>query len=370
MAMYNENFSPYQQNLQHRHNEWQSTHPLNYGFGEYASTATNPSLWFNSEGLSSLNITGKNGVPYTSPAYGANQRQFLSPSIGFGGVDMGWLSFSTQQELLKLARPPYSYSALIAMAIQSSQDGKLTLNQIYHYVAKNFPFYKKSHAGWQNSIRHNLSLNDCFKKVPRDEDDPGKGSYWTVDKNCKKMFDNGSFRRKRNRRGNTNLKSSEVSHTTEDDAVTNLTETDGIFLENLANSPGSTQSTSPPPVSMDDNPCFRAFLSNVNSVRADNRCSNLRPVFMGENGEKLSRQSSHSPTGNTLFKCNSGHATEHRLNDYPPGLIDVKRKVIGPSITLPPLWYIGKGTRLMRCSNLCHVDFEFLLILRESRPGT
>lgn len=28
----------------------------------------------------------------------------------------------------------------------------------------------------------------------------GKGSYWTLDPNCEKMFDNGNFRRRRRRR--------------------------------------------------------------------------------------------------------------------------------------------------------------------------
>ncbi|NXY38812.1 FXI1E protein, partial [Pomatorhinus ruficollis] len=97
-------------------------------------------------------------------------------------------------------RPPYSYSALIAMAIHSAPGRRRTLSQIYQFVAENFPFYRRGGAGWQNSIRHNLSLNECFRKVPRGHDEPGKGSYWTLDPNCEKMFDNGNFRRRRKRR--------------------------------------------------------------------------------------------------------------------------------------------------------------------------
>ncbi|XP_063270508.1 forkhead box L3 isoform X2 [Prinia subflava] len=66
------------------------------------------------------------------------------------------------------------------------------------------PAYRSNQRAWQNSIRHNLSLNSCFVKVPRTEgNEKGKGNYWSFATGCESMldlFENGNYRRRRRRR--------------------------------------------------------------------------------------------------------------------------------------------------------------------------
>lgn len=80
----------------------------------------------------------------------------------------------------KTRRPGASYAELITMAIESSPCNQLSLKDIYSWISNTFPYFELSKTGWQNSVRHNLSLNKCFYKVPRTEENPGKGSYWRI----------------------------------------------------------------------------------------------------------------------------------------------------------------------------------------------
>ena len=75
----------------------------------------------------------------------------------------------------------------------------LPLSEIYKFIMDNFPYYRKNTQRWQNSLRHNLSFNDCFIKIPRRPDRPGKGAYWTLHPKAIAMFENGSLLRRRKR---------------------------------------------------------------------------------------------------------------------------------------------------------------------------
>lgn len=101
---------------------------------------------------------------------------------------------------IRRPKPPFSYIALIAMAIRDSGNGRLTLAEINNYLIEKFPFFRGSYTGWRNSVRHNLSLNDCFLKVLRDPSRPwGKDNYWMLNPNSEYTFADGVFRRRRKR---------------------------------------------------------------------------------------------------------------------------------------------------------------------------
>jgi len=96
----------------------------------------------------------------------------------------------------KYSKPKMSYAQLICEAILHSKDNQLTLSEIYAEIHRRHPYYLLENRNWQNSIRHNLTLNKCFVKVPRSSNE-GRGSYWTMEKGAENII----FRRQSGSRG-------------------------------------------------------------------------------------------------------------------------------------------------------------------------
>lgn len=67
------------------------------------------------------------------------------------------------------------------MAIQASPNKQCTLSEIYQFLHNKFEFFRGGYTGWKNSVRHNLSLNEVFIKLPK-----GKSSQ--IDKLLVKKF--------------------------------------------------------------------------------------------------------------------------------------------------------------------------------------
>lgn len=124
---------------------------------------------------------------------------------GGGMLSAGNSSFNDFQppatsQSLENEKPPYSYAQLIVQSISASPEKQLTLSGIYSFISKNYPYYRNgANKGWQNSIRHNLSLNRYFIKVPRLQDEPGKGSFWRIDPNSELKLIDQSYRKRRQR---------------------------------------------------------------------------------------------------------------------------------------------------------------------------
>ncbi|KAJ5384486.1 Winged helix-turn-helix transcription repressor DNA-binding [Penicillium concentricum] len=136
--------------------------------------------------------------PPRSPDTAGQRTAKQSPLYNRGMMMESTEEIDYSKDSSKDLKPPYSYATLIAQAIFSSEEEKLTLNSIYNWIMDKYAFYRHSQSGWQNSIRHNLSLNKAFQKVPRRTDEPGKGMKWQIAVEYRE-----EYRKKQTRKGGT-----------------------------------------------------------------------------------------------------------------------------------------------------------------------
>ncbi|XP_073540042.1 forkhead box protein J1 [Phyllobates terribilis] len=130
------------------------------------------------------------GMPHTP---GKPTSSSTSRAAHLGLQPMEEIDYKTNPHV----KPPYSYATLICMAMQASKKTKITLSAIYKWITDNFCYFRHADPTWQNSIRHNLSLNKCFIKVPREKDEPGKGGFWKIDPQYADRLMNGAIKKRR-----------------------------------------------------------------------------------------------------------------------------------------------------------------------------
>ncbi|XP_006274765.1 forkhead box protein N2 isoform X1 [Alligator mississippiensis] len=135
--------------------------------------------------LTNLNWLHESTNLLTNFSLGSEGLPMVSPLFDIEGDNVPSFSPSCYQNMEKksaTSKPPYSFSLLIYMAIEHSPNKSLPVKEIYSWILERFPYFATAPTGWKNSVRHNLSLNKCFRKVERSHGKVnGKGSLWCVD---------------------------------------------------------------------------------------------------------------------------------------------------------------------------------------------
>ncbi|XP_073773727.1 forkhead box protein N2b isoform X1 [Danio rerio] len=134
--------------------------------------------WLHENLLQNFSLGGPEAQPINSPLFD------IEGGIGspHSNTNSSASSVSTGSERDPYkSKPPFSFSLLIYMAIEQSPSKSLPVKDIYGWILKHFPYFSSAPTGWKNSVRHNLSLNKCFRKVERSIGKTnGKGSLWCV----------------------------------------------------------------------------------------------------------------------------------------------------------------------------------------------
>ncbi|CAF1168147.1 unnamed protein product [Adineta ricciae] len=107
-------------------------------------------------------------------------------------------NFCSRQNMKASSKPQESYVELIARAILSSSNYQMLLIDIYEWIITEYPYFSTLQSkAWRNSIRHNLSLNECFVRQQKSEN--GRGYYWGIHPAALDAFIRGDFRRRQAR---------------------------------------------------------------------------------------------------------------------------------------------------------------------------
>ncbi|KAK5917536.1 hypothetical protein CgunFtcFv8_012419 [Champsocephalus gunnari] len=148
-------------------------------------------------GLGMGSMSGYMSGGGTSGSFNMSYGSGLSPGGGMGPGPAAMTGLGGGGTL----SPPMSSAQQVNLNHYGAQapSKMLTLSEIYQWIMDLFPFYRQNQQRWQNSIRHSLSFNDCFVKVSRSPDKPGKGSYWTLHPDSGNMFENGCYLRRQKR---------------------------------------------------------------------------------------------------------------------------------------------------------------------------
>ena len=78
-------------------------------------------------------------------------------------------------------KPDMPYQQLIIQALLASPSCSLSLRDIYTWIEVTYPYYlHDQNKSWKNSVRHNLSIQKAFKKVPREPESGEKSCLWEL----------------------------------------------------------------------------------------------------------------------------------------------------------------------------------------------
>ncbi|KAF8629957.1 hypothetical protein AX17_005523 [Amanita inopinata Kibby_2008] len=112
-------------------------------------------------------------------------------------------------------KPAQPYPILIKLAIYGSPQKKLTLKGVYSAIENRFEWFRNQPNGaWKRSIRHNLSLNQVFRRTPRPITEPGKGNYWELD-----VSRGEGYKRERKRRNKRQFQYATQENDSDSDSV-------------------------------------------------------------------------------------------------------------------------------------------------------